>query len=594
MEAIVGSLRRLDRDADELIDAGEVSLISAPVATPMMQGRPTLDSSVPTVLELSPGESPVRLARLLIKKYDTRSSRGPGRRDSRLSPEEFAIPAESFAETDRNHDGTLNAEELRAYLAQAPRDAILDVALSPDGSGRATAVVRGGDGGSPSGMTVRQLSDGVVEMDMGLIRLDIHVDDGASSAETARKALRARFDSADANQDGYLEMDELSQDNGQPSPLAGLFKALDRDGDGKLYPRELDEFVAQQAVAARGRVTMTASDEGRALFGMLDMDRDRRLGAREVLDTFARVSACDRDRDGRVTPDEIPHHIRLSLDRGDLSVLLTPPASGNVVVVSTGADLRAGTSEAGCRPELVSQDGSQPRRRRLPARVPRDPRAVRSPRPRPRRPALARRGQGGVGRPSRPGQGTWRLSRRRIRSARKTISMSFSRRASSSTGIGDGAQLEELRLGLLAGLGTEVAELLDEQAGTILQPRVDPMRDHGRHPHELLGGREDVEEHDLVDRLARQVGHDDQALRLEEDRRVLVEVRLDDLGTHPLGPQAAGVGVAGDLAEGRVRGRKGCERVSLIGGPSITAFLSVSAARRAAVVMKRLPSSVIR
>ena len=82
---------------------------------------------------------------------------------------------------------------------------------------------------------------------------------------------------------------------------------------------------------------MTASDEGRALFGMLDLDRDRRLGAREVLETFARVSACDRNRDGRVTPDEIPHHIRLVLDRGDLSFLLAPPAGGAAVVVSPGA-----------------------------------------------------------------------------------------------------------------------------------------------------------------------------------------------------------------------------------------------------------------
>jgi len=336
MEAIVGSLRRLDRDADELIDAGEVNLVSAPIATPMMQARPVRDSTVPTVLELSPGESPVRLARLLIKKYDTGSSRGPGRRDSRLSPEEFAIPAEAFAAADRNHDGTLNAEELRVYLAEAPRDAILDVVLSPEGSGRAAAVVRDGDGGSPSGMTVRRLSEGMVEMDVGLVRLDIHVDDGAGAAEAVRKGFRARFDSADANQDGYLEMDELSQDNGLPSPLAGLFKTLDRDGDGKVYPRDLDEFVARQAVAARGHLTMTASDEGRALFGMLDMDRDRRLGAREVLDTFSRVSACDRNRDGRVTPDEIPHHIRLSLDRGDLSVLLAQPANGNVVIVSTG------------------------------------------------------------------------------------------------------------------------------------------------------------------------------------------------------------------------------------------------------------------
>ena len=336
MEAIVGSLRGLDRDADELIDASEVNPISAPIPTAMMQGRPARDSSVPTVLELTPGESPVRLVRQLIKKYDAGSSRGPGRRDSRLSPEEFAIPAEAFAAADRNRDGTLNAEELRAYLAQAPRDAILDVALTPDGSGRVAAAVRGGDGSPQSGMTVRQLSEGVVEMDLGLIRLDIHVDDGAGAAEAARKGFRARFDAADANQDGYLEMDELSQDNGQPSPLVGLFKAIDRDGDGKLYPRELDEFVARQAVAARGRVTMTASDEGRALFGMLDMDRDRRLGAREVLETFARVSACDRNHDGRVTPDEIPHHIRLVLDRGDLSFLLAPPAGGPAVLASPG------------------------------------------------------------------------------------------------------------------------------------------------------------------------------------------------------------------------------------------------------------------
>jgi Ca2+-binding EF-hand superfamily protein len=337
MEAIVGSLRRLDRDADELIAVDEVDPPTAAVATPMMQSRPARDPAVPSVLELAPGESPVRLVRTLIKKYDTGSSRGPGRRDSRLSPEEFAIPAEAFAAADTNRDGTLNAEELRAYLTQAPRDAILDVTLSPEGSGRAAVVIRGGDGGSPSGMSVRQLSESVVEMDVGLLRLDIHADDGAGAAEAARKGFRARFEAADANQDGYLEKDELNQDNGQPSPFAGLFKAIDRDGDGKHYPRELDEFVDRQALAARGRLTMTASDEGRALFGMLDMDRDRRLGAREVLDTFARVSACDRNGDGRVAPEEIPHHIRLILGRGDLSGLLAPPAGSLVVAANPGS-----------------------------------------------------------------------------------------------------------------------------------------------------------------------------------------------------------------------------------------------------------------
>lgn len=338
LETLVGSLRKLDRDADELIDAGEVALItSSPTgaSTPVMTGRPARDTDIPPVVELAPGESPVRLSRLLIKKYDTGSSRGAGKKDAKLSPEEFAISAASFAEADRNRDNLLNAEELRESLTEAPRDAILDVSFSPDASGRASAVVRGGDGGPPSGLVIRQVAAGAIEVDVGLLRLDIHVDDGAGEAEAARKRFRALFDAADADVNGYLERDELSSDNGQTTPLAAIFKALDGDGDGKVYPRDLDGFVASQAAAARARLTLTASNEGRAIFGILDLDRDRRLGAREMLEAASRVSACDRDEDGRITPEEIPHHIRLELTRGDLSTLLSPRSGDPAVAAST-------------------------------------------------------------------------------------------------------------------------------------------------------------------------------------------------------------------------------------------------------------------
>jgi len=329
-ESLVGALRKLDRDDNELISEAEVSAAGGlPAAAPAIMGRPARDTAVPPVVELVAGESPLRVVRLLLRKYDTGSSRGPGKTDSRLSPEEFAIPSQTFKAADTGGDGLLNTEELRKYLAQNPTDIVVDVALAAESKGR--ALVRGQGEAPPEGLTIRPLGAGVVEVDIGPIRLDIHVDDGAGGIDSASRALHARFDAADANQDGYLEEAELNQNNGQ-SPFAGFFRPIDRDGDGKIYPTELDAFVARQAESSRGRLTLNASNEGRALFGMLDLDRDRQLGAREVLDASARVSVCDRDRDGRIIPDEVPHHIQLTLTRGDFSSILAPAPSNPAVL----------------------------------------------------------------------------------------------------------------------------------------------------------------------------------------------------------------------------------------------------------------------
>jgi Ca2+-binding EF-hand superfamily protein len=325
LAAIVGSLHRLDRDADELIDADEVSLVAPPAASPM-PGRTMRDATVSPVHTLAPEDSPVRLARMLIKFYDKESG---GRRDGKLSPDEFAISPDAFTAADKSGDGTLSSEEIRTYLTSASRDAILDIQLSAEPNGTPLLRVTG-----DSGISAHPLADGLVEIDVGMIRLDIHVDDGSMATTTAHNAFHERFASSDVNNDGYVDKDELTQDNGLQSPLSPIFATVDADKDGKLYPKELDEYVDREAKAAGGRLTLTASDEGRALFGMLDINRDRRLGAREVLETFTRVSACDRDGDGKVTPEEVPHHIQLTLSRGDLSALLAPPADGTTVQVA--------------------------------------------------------------------------------------------------------------------------------------------------------------------------------------------------------------------------------------------------------------------
>ena len=95
--------------------------------------------------------------------------------------------------------------------------------------------------------------------------------------------------------------------------LAGLSEVIDRDGDGKIFLKELLDFGDRQSDAAAHRLVVTAADSGRAIFGIVDLDRDRRLGLRELLRTVERVTSWDADSDGRVSADEIPYHFQVSI-----------------------------------------------------------------------------------------------------------------------------------------------------------------------------------------------------------------------------------------------------------------------------------------
>ncbi len=200
-------------------------------------------------------------------------------------------------------------------MPEPPIDLTLDVTLSPEASGRAT--VRVGAGGVlPKGAQVRQLADGDVELAVGQVRLDVHVETGntsrprrpvASSCSGSRPPTRTRTATSKAR--------NWTAINAPQSPLAGLSEVIDRDGDGKIYLKELLEFTDRQAEAARGRLVVTTADQGRAIFGILDLDRDRRLGAREVMRTVDRVMSWDGDGDGRVSADEIPYHFQVTIAR---------------------------------------------------------------------------------------------------------------------------------------------------------------------------------------------------------------------------------------------------------------------------------------
>jgi len=320
LAAIAGSLRPLDLDDNEMISPDELEPFDSPAFAALVEessDRRARFTALPPVVELIASESSLRPARLLLKKYDKGKGDVPGRPDGKLSPGEFAIDPNVFASADTNGDDALDTDELRKFLARAPVDLTLDVTLSSEASGKGAVRIEAG-GALPKGTQVRRLADGDIEFAIGQVRLDIHVEDGNTAAGDVRRVLQQRFKTADTNKNGYLEDKELAAINIPQSPLAGLSGVIDRDGDGKLYLKELLDFADRQLQAARSRLVVTTADQGRAIFGILDLDRDRRLGAREVMRTVDRVMSWDGDGDGRVSADEIPYHFQVTIARSGL------------------------------------------------------------------------------------------------------------------------------------------------------------------------------------------------------------------------------------------------------------------------------------
>jgi Ca2+-binding EF-hand superfamily protein len=323
LAAAVSSLHRFDLDDDELIDALEMEPFSNPLAASHddMTRRGKL-AAVPPVIELSSGDPSSRPLRLLLKKYDkgtdktTSESAVAG--DNRLSPQEFAIDPKEFASADTDSDGALDTDELRRYLSGVGPDVEMVVKLSGNGSS-ATTIEAAGAGSKPlpPEVHVAKLSDGDIEIAIGEVSLDFHADGGEHAAENARRYYAGQFQAADKDNNKYLDKNEV-KDHG---PFASLFDMMDKDGDGKLYMKEVDAFVDQQTQAARSQMVLSVDDQGRAIFAIMDLNRDRHLGIREIRDAATRVSSWDRNGDGQIRSDEIPHHFQLSIGRGQITAV---------------------------------------------------------------------------------------------------------------------------------------------------------------------------------------------------------------------------------------------------------------------------------
>jgi Ca2+-binding EF-hand superfamily protein len=248
----------------------------------------------------------------LVRKYDRN-------RDGKLSQPELGISPERFKALDADGDGKLGPEELKAFHLQPPDvDATLE--LEP-----------------PAGQSPRvQVAEGskarVTRPDVAVFGLpDTDVALGVRSFDPVGSALadaQAQFNRLDADQNGYLDRDELKENI---RFQRGLFETIDTDNDDKIFWQEMEAYVRSRAEAASTRCDIVLHDLGHGFFEALDRNHDGRLGLREIRVAAGTLEGLRKPGRAGLRATDPPRRLHLEVIRGTFQLFGTGQAGESTV-----------------------------------------------------------------------------------------------------------------------------------------------------------------------------------------------------------------------------------------------------------------------
>ncbi|HEY7153204.1 MAG TPA: EF-hand domain-containing protein [Gemmataceae bacterium] len=255
-------------------------------------------------------------------------------RDGKLSQKELGAASGLLRKLDGDDDERLSAEELapcatrrkrrvpsasaeklprlaisRAKPASAdhPPDIELSLRLGTDGARKAPLEFV-----KPSG--ARKSEDGSIQIVLEGVRVESRVEDNAGEAAGIRPFYLQQFRAADKDHKGRLMLEDV--DRPAFRLLHALFPAADRDGDGKLTEKELNDYFDLHAKGSAAYVTLAVEGRRAGLFELLDADGDGRLSIHELTTAQKRLAPFDLDGDGRIAHSELPYRFRFVFGRG--------------------------------------------------------------------------------------------------------------------------------------------------------------------------------------------------------------------------------------------------------------------------------------
>ncbi|MCE9562248.1 MAG: EF-hand domain-containing protein [Planctomycetes bacterium] len=264
LKAAAESLKKLDKNDDELIGAGELvpkSLYPGAAGTTLLTS-PTADAPVDVL---------AKLPMILL----------PGDEKDAQWTEEI-VRRRAKDSTDKR-----TVAELAAWRKQEP-DARWVVKL-----GAKASVEKFAFAGSQ-------------------VRVEGWATEGRlpEAVASARKQLSEQFENP-------VEPEPKGAKRGRGgSSIAWLTSIADRNGDSELNRTELDAWLDLQEQIARGQVLLTVLDGGNGLFELLDTNHDGALSVRELRSAFDRVREAGCLKDGVFDKAKFPHVLLAAASRG--------------------------------------------------------------------------------------------------------------------------------------------------------------------------------------------------------------------------------------------------------------------------------------
>ncbi len=205
--------------------------------------------------------------------------------DHIISQQELKEATGSLLTLDKNGDGVLTTRELTQVFESGSKDTIHDGAFRGELVAERTEI---------SGRSTREI--------LKLLGSKGMLEPGKDELQNYRKL----FSFTDRNKDGRHSAVEYV-DNGRyltPSSRAGIFKASDSNLDGFVSEKE---YIENRVI----------TDEAKAIFLSIDLDRDRKLTAKEFTGSgkfkdeklaLAVYSAFDANSDGELI---LPEYLRV-------------------------------------------------------------------------------------------------------------------------------------------------------------------------------------------------------------------------------------------------------------------------------------------